>query len=369
MHVVITGGDGFIGRNLRIRLREHGFTNVTSIDCEDSAERLSNSLATADFVYHLAGVNRPKNVGEFETGNRGLTATVCDVLRRSGRKTPLAFTSSVQAVHDNPYGASKKAAEEAVARYASDTGAAVFVFRLTNVFGKWSRPNYNSAVATFCHNIARGIPITINDPAALLRLVYIDDVVDALESLLTTGRGGSGDVDVGPIYETTVGEVAAMIGEIAATRSSGFVPVVGTGLGRALSATYASFLPPDAFSYPLSQHSDPRGMFAEILKTADTGQFSFFTAHPGITRGGHYHHTKTERFLVVQGSARFRFRQVITEEQHEVIVNSDDVRIVETVPGWAHDITNIGAGELIVMLWANEIFDPARSDTIPAPVV
>jgi len=369
MRIVVTGGDGFIGRNLRVHLQELGYQHVTSIERPASADDLRMTLATAEFVFHLAGVNRPQEISEFDAGNRGFTATLCDVLRATGRKIPLAYTSSTQALLDNPYGASKRAGELEVERYAADTGAAIYLLRLTNVFGKWCRPNYNSTVATFCYNIARGIPIIVNDSSVPLRLVYVDDVVEAMIGLLRESGALPAMVEAAPIYETTVGEVAAMLREFAASRETRLSPRVGTGFTRALYATYVSYLSPDAFAYSLTRHADPRGAFAEMLKTPDCGQFSCFTAHPGITRGGHYHHTKSEKFLVVKGRARFGFRHIVTGEVHEILVSGDESRVVETVPGWAHDITNVGDDEMVVMLWANEIFDPQRPDTIAASVL
>ena len=368
LRIVVTGGDGFVGRNLRVRLHELGHDSVASLGRDVAIEERRSAIASADIVYHLAGVNRPKDVTEFDTGNRGVTVELCDELRRTGRPVPLVFTSSVQAELDNPYGVSKRAAELEVERYGADTGARVHVLRLTNVFGKWCRPDYNSAVATFCHNIARGLPITVRDPSAPLRLVYVDDVVDTLIDLLPPGGITDHAAEVRPVYSTTVGEVAASIRAFAESRNTRVTPRVGTGFTRALYATYLSYLPADAFSYSLIKHADARGVFAEMLKTPDCGQFSFFTAHPGITRGGHYHHTKNEKFLVVKGQARFRFRQIVTGDVHEIVVSDAAAQVVETVPGWAHDITNIGDEELVVMLWANEIFDPEKPDTVTAAV-
>lgn len=368
MRIVVTGGDGFIGRNLRVRLHELGFAEVVNIEKDASEEQLVDALALADFVFHLAGVNRPQEVSEFDTGNRGLTATVCRALRDTGRRVPVAYTSSTQALADNPYGASKRAGEREIEGYAAESGADAYVFRLTNVFGKWCRPNYNSAVATFCHNLVHGLPLTVNDPSAQLRLVYIDDVVEAMTQLVREAGRPGGAVEVAPEYDTTVGEVVAMLREFAGSRASGMSPRTGTGLTRALYATFVSYLPPTDFAYDLVRHADPRGVFTEMLKTPDCGQFSFFTAHPGVTRGGHYHHTKSEKFLVVKGSARFGFRQIVSGERHEIFVSGEQSRVVETVPGWAHDITNVGDDEMIVLLWANEAFDSQRPDTIAAPI-
>ena len=367
MQIVVTGGGGFIGSNLRVRLSESGYSDVVSVERATSATELKTVLLTADFVFHLAGVNRPDDPREFDEVNRGLTTKLCAILRESGRKTPIVYSSSIQAGLDNTYGKSKRAGEIEVERYGAETGAAVSVLRLPNVFGKWSRPNYNSAVATFCYNIAHGLPIRVDDPAAKIRLVYIDDVVTAMLELLSAGAGRS-SVDIEPTYSTTVGDVVATITEFAESRQTLTTPRVGNGLTRALYATYMSFLSPEQFAYGLRRHSDSRGVFVEMLRTLDSGQVSYFTAAPGITRGEHYHHTKTEKFLVVKGRARFGFRHIITGESYEIIVSGEESRVVETVPGWAHDITNVGSEEMLVMLWANEVFDPERPDTIAAKV-
>jgi UDP-2-acetamido-2,6-beta-L-arabino-hexul-4-ose reductase len=368
MRIIVTGGDGFIGRNLRVRLTELGHTDVISIDLGTSETALAAALASADFVFHLAGVNRPTDDRDFQAGNVELTARICAALEAADRKAPLVLSSSTQAERDIPYGRSKRDAEIEVGRYGAIAGAPVFVLRLTNVFGKWARPNYNSAVATFSHNLARGLPIAIHDATAMLHLVYIDDVVATMTRLLDAGATPSGRVAVEPSYVTTVGEVAAILQSFVASRPTNTVPPVGVGLARALYATYLSYVLPADFSYTLVRHTDPRGSFVEMIKTTDFGQFSYFTAHPGITRGEHYHHTKTEKFLVITGTARFCFRHILTDERYELVVDGGAPRVVETVPGWVHDITNIGTNEMVVMLWASEIFDPQRPDTIAARV-
>ena len=369
MQIIVTGADGFIGRNLRWRLKEAGFIDVLTITRETTPAALADAVSKADFVFHLAGVNRPENPSDFQTGNTTFTETLCRALESTGRAIPIAFSSSTQAALENPYGNSKRAAEDAVRAYSARTGSPSYIFRLTNVFGKWARPNYNSAVATFCNNIARGLPIKINDPGSPLKLVYIDDVTEAFVALLKTPNAPSGDCSVAPVYETTVGDVAQALQNIAASRATLISPGTGTGLGRALHATYLSYLPPPAFTYDLTRHEDPRGVFVEMLKTPDCGQFSFFTAHPGVTRGEHYHHSKTEKFLVIKGTAHYGFRNIDTGEAYETVVTGADSRIVETVPGWTHNITNIGSDELVVMLWANEIFDRERPDTFAMKVI
>ena len=373
MRVLITGADGFIGKNLCQHLAERRDVEVATFTRADGLESLPRLAAETDFVFHLAGVNRPQDPQEFVTGNKDLTNALLQALEETahGRRVPVVLSSSIQAALDNPYGASKHAAEQAMAGYAARSGSPIYVFRLPNVFGKWSRPHYNSAVATFCHNVARDLPITINDPTAEVRLVYVDDVVATFLGLLDGKPAfvdGEGFSTVAPIYTTTVGEIARLIDGFRGSRTTLTTDRVGSGLVRALYATYLSYLPPRLFSYPVPRHGDPRGVFVEMLKTPDCGQFSYFTAHPGVTRGGHYHHTKTEKFLVIQGRARFRFRHVQTNETYELVMTGEAAEIVETVPGWAHDVTNIGDNDLVVMLWANEVFDRARPDTIAWPL-
>jgi UDP-2-acetamido-2,6-beta-L-arabino-hexul-4-ose reductase len=367
MKILVTGADGFIGRNLCLAIAERGCLALPIIR-EHSEADVRAAIAKADVVMHLAGVNRPQDPAEFATGNAGLTQTLCALLAESDRKLPIALSSSIQAERDNPYGLSKKAAEQAVLDYGRHSGAVARVYRLPNVFGKWCRPNYNSAVATFCHNIARGLPIQINEPSAALNLVYVDDVVAELLAFAQAPADQSGFSSVDPVYQTTVGEVAAQISAFQGVRMHLISEAVGTGLVRALYSTYISYLTPEQFSYPVAQYADPRGVFVEMLKTKDSGQFSYFTAHPGITRGGHYHHSKTEKFLVMKGKALFKFRHMLSGETYRLETSGELPVVVETIPGWAHDITNIGDDEMLVLLWANEIFDRARPDTIAAEV-
>lgn len=373
MRALVTGSRGFLGANLVIHLRERQRIEVLEYHRGVPAADLPRLVAAADVVFHLAGINRPQDPAEFNSGNVGLTSAVVAAAMAAGRAIPIVLASSTQAGLENPYGASKRGAEDLVLDYGALQGATCRVYRLPNVFGKWSRPNYNSAVATFCHNVTRGLPITIHDPAAPLRLVYVDDVCREFLSILDqpTGPPSSREVmrfTVEPVYETTVGHVADTITGFGASRASRTVDRVGTGLTRALYATYLSFLPPEDFAYGLTRHVDPRGEFAEVVRTGDSGQFSYFTAHPGVTRGGHYHHTKNEKFLVLRGRARFRFRDIRTGAEHALETSGAEPRVVETVPGWAHDITNIGSDEMVVMLWANEAFDPAHPDTVATPL-
>ncbi|KFB98285.1 WbjC family protein [Trabulsiella guamensis ATCC 49490] len=367
MKILITGADGFIGRNLCLRLQEAGYNDLVKIDRDSSLAELETGLLEAEFVYHLAGINRPKNIEEFTEGNSNLTRQIVDFLLAKNKSIPMMMSSSIQAELDNAYGQSKAAAEKQIERYASVSGATCFIYRYPNVFGKWCKPNYNSFVATFCHNIANNIDITINDPSAVVNLVYIDDVcADAIKLLTGTIEGGYKKVV--PVYSTTVGEVAELIYRFKESRSTLVTENVGEGFTRALYSTWLSYLPTEKFTYTVPSYGDDRGIFCEMLKTHAAGQFSFFTAHPGITRGGHYHHTKNEKFLVIRGQACFKFEHVITGERYELNVSSDEFRIVETVPGWTHDVTNIGNDELIVMLWANEIFNRNEPDTIARPL-
>ncbi|MEI7825628.1 MAG: NAD-dependent epimerase/dehydratase family protein [Chlorobiaceae bacterium] len=368
MRVLVTGSQGFIGKNLVVRLRELPGYEVVTYERVDGLATLAAKLSQADAVVHLAGENRPTDAADFEKGNTLLTRALCDAIHATGRKIPLILASSLQAEFSNPYGLSKLAAEKAVEELAATTGNPAVIYRLPGVFGKWCKPNYNSVVATFCHNVAFELPIQINDSSTYLRLVYVDDVVS--EFLLALGSMSEGVCwgEVAPEYTITLGELAAQIEAFRMSRTTLVSERVGNGFLRALYATYVSYLPPSSFAYDLPRHGDERGVFVEMLKTRDSGQFSFFTAHPGVTRGGHYHHTKSEKFLVIKGSARFCFRHVVTNETCQLLTSGELPQVVETVPGWAHDITNIGEDEMIVLLWANEIFDQNKPDTIAMKV-
>ncbi len=373
--VLITGANGFIGKNLQVHLAERKDVQVVFFTRDHAVAQLPDLLQGVDFVFHLAGINRPEDPREFVTGNACLTQALCDAVAQVaatlGKKVPVLFVSSTQVARDNPYGRSKRAAENALFALQLSHAVPVHVFRLPNVFGKWCKPNYNSAVATFCHSIARSLPIQINDPASPVTLVYVDDVISRFLQLMD-GADVAVDADgftiVAPQYASTVGDLARLIQSFRDSRGTLLTERVGTGFIRALYATYVSYLPAELFAYPVSQYRDPRGDFVEMLKTPDCGQFSYFTVHPGVTRGGHYHHTKTEKFLVIKGQARFKFRHMQTGETHELVTQGDKAEIVETVPGWTHDITNIGDDEMVVMLWANEIFDRTKSDTIVSKV-
>lgn len=363
MKVLVTGANGFIGKNLMIHLRERAELDILTFLKSDPVSSLDRCVADSDFIFHLAGVNRPLVDTEFAKGNAELTQCLCESVARSGRPIPVIYTSSIQADRDNAYGASKRQAETALQHLTRTTGAPTYIYRLPNVFGKWSKPNYNSVVATFCHNITHDLPIKIRDPDAVIPLVYVDDVVrDFLHVLYA--RPDPGGRTVTPTYNISLGELADQLYRFKESRISMVMEPVGSGLTRALYSTYISYFKTDQFAYPLHKHEDSRGVFVEMLKTRDSGQFSYFTAHPGVTRGGHYHHTKTEKFLVISGVARFNFRHIDTGETFSLTTSGNDPQVVETVPGWSHDITNIGDDDMVVMLWANEIFDTTRPDTV-----
>ena len=368
MKVLITGANGFVGKNLVAHLKERKDIEVLQFCREHDIASLQSLVSKVDFIFHLAGVNRPQNVEDFKSGNADFTQVLCAAVVASGRNIPLLYTSSIQAELDNAYGSSKREAEEALLNLSAQFGSDVHLFRLPNVFGKWAQPNYNSAVATFCHNIVHGLPISINDANAKISLVYIDDVISKFVSVMDGKLSGDPFVRVEPVYSISVGELSSQLYAFKESRKSMVTERVGTGLVRALYSTYLSYLPPEDFTYEVPKYGDARGVFVEMLKTRDSGQFSYFTAHPGITRGGHYHHTKTEKFLVIKGNACFRFRHITSGEFYELFTDGDTPTVVETVPGWSHDITNVGDNEMVVMLWANEIFDRELPDTYTMPV-
>ena len=368
MRVLVTGAQGFIGKNLIVHLSEMVGVEVLSFVRGDSIEVLNELVAQSDSIVHLAGENYPADIADFTIVNINLTRSLCEAIVATGRNIPLILASSTQAESDTLYGQSKRAAEQIVEGYATETGNHAVIYRLPGVFGKWCKPNYNSVVATFCHNIARDLPIQVNDAEATLLLVYIDDVVDEFLRVLKDVQLGLVWSKIEQTFTITLGELSVQITAFKNCRTTLISERVGTGLTRALYATYISYLQPEQFVYDIPIYSDERGIFAEMLKTADSGQFSFFTVHSGVTRGSHYHHSKTEKFLVVSGVVRMRFRQLITGETFEVTVSNDKAQVVNSIPGWVHDITNVGASEAIVMLWANEVFDKQKPDCIPCKV-
>ncbi len=408
MKTVVTGARGFIGRNLIAHLRRQEEVQVFGFDLGQPLQELAAALAEAELVFHLAGVNRPESVEEFTTGNVDFTAQVCEMLKQTGRPVPVVLSSSSQVERDNPYGRSKLQAEAVIKRYAEEAGSPAIIYRLKNVFGKWCRPNYNSVVATFCYNIAHDLPITISDPARELELVHVDDVVQAwgaeirgqrseIRDQRSEGRGQRAEIrdqrsegrdggvvyrEVEPVYCVTLGKLAELIRSFRDMRETLVLPDLGDPFTRKLYGTYLSYLETDAFAYDLTQRCDPRGCLAEFIKSPSAGQIFISTTKPGVTRGGHYHHTKAEKFLVLQGEAVIRFRSIEegrgqrTEgrdqrsedrgQRAEVIeyrVSGRDFRVVDIPPGYTHTITNIGEGELVTLFWASEIFDAERADT------
>lgn len=363
MNVLVTGANGFIGKNLIVHLNDLGM-HAIAYTRENSIQDLPDLIKKSDFIIHLAGENRPVDEKDFDTVNAGLTASICELVHSVGSQIPILLASSKQATFDNAYGKSKLEAEIIVNKFENDTGNPTYIYRLPGVFGKWCKPNYNSVVATFCYNISHNLPIQVNDPSFKLNLVYIDDVVEEFVRIIQGRQDNKKELSIQPEYKIKLGDLATQIKLFREGRDSLVLERVGDGLVRKLYSTYVSYLSPEQFAYSIPSYGDERGMFAEMLKTKDSGQFSFFTAKPGVTRGGHYHHSKTEKFLVVQGEARFGFRHIISDETYEITTSGNKLKIVETVPGWSHDITNIGTEEMVVMLWANEIFDPDNPDTI-----
>jgi UDP-2-acetamido-2,6-beta-L-arabino-hexul-4-ose reductase len=363
MSVLVTGSNGFIGKNLIIHLNELNI-QVSAYTRENSIQDLEGLIKDADCIVHLAGENKPKDEKDFDIVNARLTASICDAVRSSGKNIPIILASSTQADLDNTYGKSKLDAEVVMKALEIDTGCPVHVYRLPGVFGKWCKPHYNSVVSTFCHNISHDLPIQVNNPDFELNLVYIDDVVEEFVKIIQGVKGDKKKLSVQPEYKIKLGDLSNQIKAFRESRGSLITERVGSGLVSKLYSTYLSYISPEQFSYSIPSYGDERGMFAEMLKTKDSGQFSFFTAKPGVTRGGHYHHSKAEKFLVIQGKARFGFRHIVSNEKNEIITTSKELKIVETMPGWSHDITNIGTEDIIVMLWANEIFDPDNPDTI-----
>ena len=366
MRVLVTGANGFVGKNLCLALGRIEGVEVFRYDLGNTRAELEEWAGACDFVFHLAGVNRPKDPAEFAKGNTGFTEELLALLAR--RPVPVLLSSSIQAALDNDYGKSKAAAEEAVRAYGARTGAPVYVYRLANVFGKWCRPNYNSAVATWCHNIARDLPIQVRDPAATVTLVYIDDVVESFIGCLeprNTRNTRNEFLSVEPSYTRTLGEIVELIRSFHDEPRTLGVPDQRDGFAKKLYATYLSYLPEDQFAYPLTMHVDNRGSFTEILHTAERGQVSVNVSRPGIVKGQHWHHTKHEKFLVVSGEGAIRFRKM-DDPSAQVItyrVSGAKLEVVRIPPGYTHNIENLGTTDMVTVMWANEVFDPQRPDT------
>lgn len=362
--VLITGASGFVGRNLCVALGRRRDVAVRAFDVQDAPADLEAGLAAADVVYHLAGVNRPETEAEFEPGNAGLTREIVAILGRRGRTPPIVVPSSIQAELDNPYGRSKKAAEDALLDFNRRTGTPVCIYRLPGVFGKWSRPDYNTVVATFCHNIARGREIAVSDPNRELELVYIDDVVAAfLRHLDAPPAPERQRYTVGRSFRVTLGELAARIRRLHAIRGTLLVPDLHDELNRCLHATYLSFLPEDDFAAPVQLNADDRGWLFELIKSEHFGQIFVSRTRPGITRGNHYHDTKLEKFCVIAGRGVVRFRRVDADRVVEYPVDDRRITIVDIPPGYTHSLENTGDREMICLFWANQVFDPEHPDT------
>jgi UDP-2-acetamido-2,6-beta-L-arabino-hexul-4-ose reductase len=368
-NVLVTGSAGFVGKNLVETLRRREDVCLTTFDIDDDRSVQDLALPQVDFVFHLAGVNRPKNEEEFKTGNIGLTEELVGALQQLGRAVPVLLCSSTQAALDNPYGLSKRQAEEAVFAYGKTTEAPVYVFRLPNLFGKWCLPNYNSVVATFCHNIANDLPIQVNDPTHSMTLAYIDDVVGAfIDALAGQAVIREGYAVVEPVHTITLGAIADLLHDFKGTRLDLSLPDMSNSLTKKLYSTYLSYFPTDQFSYPLKTNVDDRGSFTEFLKTPDRGQVSVNISKPGITKGNHWHHTKNEKFLVVSGSGVIRLRRIGSEDIIEYAVSGDKLEVVDIPTGYTHNISNTGQGDMVTVMWVNEVFDPENPDTIFEPV-
>lgn len=364
MKLLITGAKGFVGKNLIAELRNQGFQDLLEYDVDTDPAMLEKAAKDCDFVFHLAGVNRPKDQSEFMTGNFGFTSQLLDALKMHGNKAPVLISSSIQAEQDNPYGQSKKAGEYLIFQYGKENGVEVYVYRLPNVFGKWCRPNYNSAVATFCNNIAHDLPIQVNDPNVQMKLVYIDDVVASFIDKLKNGKSEEEGFEfVEPVHTVRLGEIVNLIEQFRDSRLTLQVPDMADGFTKKLYSTYLSYLPEDQFSYLLKMNVDQRGSFTEFLKSRERGQVSVNISKPGITKGNHWHHTKNEKFLVVSGTGVIRFRKIDTEDIIEYFVSGEKLEVVDIPVGYTHNIENLGETDMVTVMWVNEIFDKERPDT------
>lgn len=364
MKVLITGANGFIGKNLVCKLKETSNHDLILIDKENTTEELVKGALEADFIFHLAGINRPKDDKEFFEGNSNLTTILVDELIKANKTTPILITSSIQAELDNAYGKSKKYAEEALEKYNKETGAKVLIYRLPNVFGKWCRPNYNSAVATFCHNIARGEEVWISDPTKEMTLVYIDDVIRCFVNELEEKENkGLQFKEVDVVHKATLGKIVDSLNAFKAIRKTSIIPNFADEFTKVLHSTYLSYLEEDNFSYTLDKKVDNRGWLAELIKSKEFGQIFISKTKPGITRGNHYHHTKVEKFLVIQGNAEIKFRKIDEDKVITYTVDGENPTVLDIPIGYTHSITNIGNDEVITLFWSNEIFDQEKPDT------
>jgi UDP-2-acetamido-2,6-beta-L-arabino-hexul-4-ose reductase len=364
MRILVTGAKGFIGKNLIAELRNKKYDDIFEYDRETDPSLFDEFCKEADFVFHLAGVNRPKEQSEFMEGNFGFTSDLLNSLKKHHNTCPVMISSSIQAELENPYGESKKAGEDILFSYGEETGANVLVYRFPNVFGKWCRPNYNSAVATFCHNIAHDLTIQVSDPSVEMNLVYIDDVVNELINALEGKQNRVGEFcEVPVVYTITLGEIVDSIYSFRKSREDRSVPNMFDEFTKKLYSTYLSYLPEDQFSYDLKMNVDQRGSFTEFIKTPERGQVSVNISKPGITKGNHWHHTKNEKFLVVSGKGVIRFRKIDTDEVLEYFVSCDKLEVVDIPTGYTHNIENLGDVDMVTIMWANEPFDPEKPDT------
>ena len=363
--VLVTGSAGFLGRNVMQVLSQRKDLKPIGFDIGDNESDLNTILSQADVLVHLAGVNRPESIAEYETGNARFTAGICDALRRLGRTPRIIMSSSIQAELDNPYGMSKRNAEIVLQQFAEETGSEAIVFRFKNIFGKWSRPNYNSVVATFCFNATHGLPLTIYDREKELELVYVDDVVDAVIREMDSSHYAPGFrfAEEIPGFRVKLGYLADMIAGFGRIREDGILPDLTDGFTKCMYSTYLSYLDGSDMVYPLAQKTDARGSLAEFVKSPHAGQIFLSRTKPGITRGNHYHNTKVEKFMVIEGHALISLKHLVTGEIVEHEVRGEEFSVVDIPPGYTHSIQNIGDSEMIVLFWANEIFDPSKPDT------
>lgn len=364
MKILVTGSEGFIGKNLITDLKFTTDHTILAFDRETPETLLDEYCQEAEFIFHLAGVNRPETEEEFMTGNFGFTSTLLNTLKKHANRSPIMISSSTQAELDNPYGKSKLAGEDLLRTYSKQTGAPVMIYRFPNVFGKWTRPNYNSAVATFCHNIARELPIQVNNRDAVLSLVYIDDVVKELKQALNGQPNRIADYCAVPtVHQVSLGRIVDLIYSFRESRSKLAIPDMNDVFTKKLYSTYLSYLPEDVFSYELKMNKDNRGSFTEFIRTSDRGQVSVNISKPGIIKGNHWHHTKNEKFLVVSGEGIIRFRKPDEEKIMSYAVSGKKLEVVDIPVGYTHNIENTGKDEMVTIMWVNEPFNPDEPDT------
>ena len=365
MRILVTGSKGFIAKNLLAELKSRDYSEIFEFSRETASNLLEEYCQKADFIYHLAGVNRPKEKAEFMEGNFEFTSILLETLRKYNNSCPIMISSSTQAQLDNPYGVSKKAGEDLLFEHSKETGAKVLVYRFPNVFGKWCNPNYNSVIATYCHNISRNLPITVSDRSKQLSLVYIDDLVTELINALHGRENQVAEYcEVPVVHRISLGEIKDLIYSFKKSREEHSIPQMSDTFTKKLYSTYLSYLPKDQFSYDLKMNIDQRGSFTEFIKTADRGQVSVNISKPGITKGNHWHHTKNEKFLVVNGHGVIRFRNIDSEEVIEYFVSGEKLEVVDIPVGYTHNIENLGDTNMVTIMWVNEVFDPEKPDTI-----